>query len=111
MQKEEFLEIAKSWINNYKRNIEPTLATNLTYAPSDVALLLDQFGELTTLRLYYDNCDKLSNEEKNVKKLLDGIEQDIHDILMQKDAEFEELQEGSNTYLTEDNQDNEVYFN
>lgn len=111
MRKEELLEIAKSWINNYKRNIEPTLATNVTYAPSDVALLLDQFGELTTLRLYYDNCDKLSNEEKDVKKLLDGIEQDIHDILMQKDAEFEQLQEENNPYLAEDNQDNEIYFN
>lgn len=109
MKREELLEIAKGWINNYKKNIEPTLSTNLTYAPSDVALLIEQFGQLTTLRMFYDNCKQLSVEEKKIKNVLDGIEQDAHDILLEKDAEFEGLQDYP--YLQEDNQDNDVFIN
>lgn len=105
MEREELLSLASEWLEDYEVNIKPVLKTTLAYAPSDVSILLERYGELTLFKLYYDmfNEDKKLNQaELIIKERLEKVEQEISEILMKQEEELEKLEELPEECLQED---------
>ena len=102
MERDEMFKHACDWIENYNENILPCIKSNVVYAPSDVAVLLDQVADLTLFILYYDMTRDLTKEEIKMKEKLEKASEEINNILMEKDAELDELK---GVYEAEDIQD------
>lgn len=91
MERKELLLQANKWLANYQENILPCLKTNVVYAPSDLAYFCDQVADLTLFKLYYDMTEDMTEEEKEIKESLEKACDEINNILMEKDAELDEL--------------------
>lgn len=92
-ERAELVKDIKRLLNQYYEEVLPTLKNAIIYSPAEVSFLCEHYSNLSLYSIFLDTEEDLTEEETHIKEELATVRTQMHEILIEKEEDFEEYEQ------------------